>query len=105
MKELRLDFSDYSSVEQEKDEFFKKKKETTDVYVMRVNGEWGAVMPRKRHNVIFSADTGVEITEFIENVKEELLKFGIKPRFRCVQNFGIESKIAENQIFRGKGRE
>lgn len=65
---------------------------------MRVNGDWGAVMPRPRHNVIFNADKGVDLVEFVQNVRDDLLELGIKPRFHCVQNFGIESKIAEHQI-------
>lgn len=76
----------------------------TDIYVMRVNGDWGAVLPRQRHNVIFNADKGVDLVEFITNVKADLAELGINPRFHCVQNFGIESKIAEVQkiLFRGK---
>lgn len=72
-------------------------KRPTDIYIMRVNGDWGAVLPRKRHNVIFNADKGVELIEFVQNVKAELLELGITPRFHCVQNMGIESKIAEHQ--------
>ena len=64
---------------------------------MRVNGDWGAVMPRKRHNVIFNADKGVDLTEFVQNVRADLVEMGIKANFRCVQNFGIECKIAEQQ--------
>ena len=65
-----------------------------EIYIMRVNGDWGAVWPRKRHNIIFNADKGVELTEFVTNVKADLEKLGLKPRFHCVNNFGIECKIA-----------
>lgn len=68
-----------------------------EIYVMCVNGDWGAVWPRKRHNIIFNADKGVELTEFVTNVKADLEELGLKPRFHCVNNFGIECKIAENQ--------
>lgn len=97
MKEQRLNFSDYPAEEQERDATKAERKHYHDVYVMRVNGDWGAILPRKRHNVIFNADKGVELTEFVKDVKEELLEFGIIPRFHCVRNFGIESKIAEHQ--------
>lgn len=99
MEEQRLDFSDYPAKEQEKDVFsnLSKQNRPQDIYVMRVNGDWGAVLPRKRHNVIFNADKGVELIEFVQNVKEDLQDLGINPRFHCVQNFGIESKIAEHQ--------
>lgn len=105
MKQLRLNFSDYSAKEQERDAEKVIRKQSTDIYVMRVNGDWGAVLPRKRHNVIFNADKGVELVEFVQNVKEELLELGIKPRFHCVKNFGIESKISEHQhLFIDKSR-
>lgn len=102
MKEQRLDFSDYPAKEQEQDVFsnLSKQNRPKDIYVMRVNGDWGAVLPRKKHNVIFNADKGVELVEFITNVKADLQDLGITPRFHCVQNFGIESKIAECQLNR-----
>ncbi len=102
MKQGQLNFSDYSAKEQEQDaqrhktqkeQYFKR-----EVYVMRVNGEWGAVMPKRRYNVIFNADAGVELVEFVQKVKADLEELGIKPHFHCVQNFGIESKIAEHQM-------
>lgn len=103
MKEQRLDFSDYSAKEQEQDaqrhEFNKGQYFKREIYVMRVNGDWGAVMPKRRYNVIFNADKGVELVEFVQKVKCDLEERGIKPRFHCVQNFGIESKIAEQQQF------
>lgn len=36
-------------------------KRPKDIYVMRVNGDWGAILPRQRHNVIFNADKDVSI--------------------------------------------
>lgn len=102
MKEQRHDFSDYSAEEQEMDaqryEFNKEQYFKREVYVMRVNGEWGAVMPKRRYNVIFNADAGVELVEFVQKIKADLEELGIKPRFHCVQNFGVESKIAEHQM-------
>ena len=102
MKQGRLNFSDYSAKEQEQDaqrhEFNKGQYFKREIYVMRVNGDWGAVMPKRRYNVIFNADKGVELVEFVQKVKCDLEELGIKPRFHCVQNFGIESKIAEHQM-------
>ena len=69
----------------------------TDIYVVRVNGDWGAIIPRPRHNWVFNADKGVELTEFITEVKADLKELGLAPRFHCVQNFGIENTIAEQQ--------
>lgn len=106
MKQLRLNFSDYSAEQQERDIYgsLSKSNRPKDIYVMRVNGDWGAILPRQRYNFIFNADKGVELTEFITSVKADLQELGINVRFHCVQNFGIESKIAEHQhlILRGK---
>ena len=100
-REQRLPFSDYPPDEQERDATKAERKHYHDIYVMRVNGDWGAVLPRKRHNVIFNADKGVNLVEFVQDVKKELTRLGIKTRFHCVQNFGIESKIAEHQNIMG----
>lgn len=62
---------------------------------MRVKGDWGAVMPRPRYNIIFNADKGVELVEFITNVKKDLEELGLHPRFHCVRNYGIQCKILE----------
>lgn len=64
---------------------------------MRVNGEWGAILPKRRYNVIFNADVGVDLVEFVQKIRVDLEELGIKPHFHCVKNFGIESKIAEQQ--------
>lgn len=97
MKQLRIPFTDYPPQEQERDARRAERRKTSEVYIMHVNGDWGAVMPRKRHNVIFNADKGVDLTEFVQNVRDDLVEMGIKANFRCVQNFGIECKIAEQQ--------
>lgn len=103
MEEQRFNFSDYSAKEQEQDaQRYKTQKEQylkREVYVMRVNGEWGAVLPKRRYNVIFSADAGVDLVEFVQKVKADLEELGIKPHFHCVKNFGVENKIAEQQQF------
>lgn len=96
-KQLRIDFPDYSAEQQEQDAKARKMYMSQEIYVMRVNGNWGAVWPRKRHNIIFNADKGVELTDFVTNVKADLEELGLKPHFHCVQNFGIECKIAEHQ--------
>ena len=100
MEQGRLDFSDYPAHEQELDaQRHIANIAKREVYVMRVNGEWGAVLPKRRYNVIFNADAGVELVEFVSKVKADLEELGIKPHFHCVHNFGIESKIAEHQQF------
>lgn len=101
MKQLRIPFPDYSEEQQEQDVqrhvAAVNKMYNRELYVMRVNGDWGAVMPKRRHNVIFTADAGVDLVEFVSEVKRDLEKFNIKPHFHCVRNFGIESEIAKSQ--------
>ena len=97
MEEQRIPFPDYPVKEQEHDAKKAKNKNIKEVYVMRVNGDWGAIMPRPRHNLIFNADKGVELTKFIENLRKDFKEFGWKARFHNVMNYGIECKIAEYQ--------
>lgn len=101
MKEQRIDFSDYTAEQQEADAARNNKEKPSlpfEVYVMKVNGEWSGVMPRAKHNIIFSPDNGVDLKEFVEDVQEDLAKLGIKPRFRCVNNFGIAKEILKAKM-------
>jgi hypothetical protein len=101
MKELRLNFEDYTAEQQEKDAALNSREKPVlpfEVYVMRVNGEWSGVMPRAKHNIIFSPDNGVELKDFVEDVQEDLAELGIKPRFRCVNNFGIAKEILKAKM-------
>lgn len=97
MREQRLNFDDYSTDEQERDANKKERAKYLNAYVMRVNGEWGAILPHKRHNIIITADKGVELADFVKEVKAEFEELGLKIRFHCVQNFGIENEIAKFQ--------
>lgn len=100
-KQLRIDFPDYTAEEQEADVEKNTKEKPRlpfEVYVMRVNGEWSGVMPRAKHNIIFSPDSGVDIKEFVEDVQADLAQFGIKPKFRCVNNFGIAREVLKAKM-------
>lgn len=96
MTQLRLPFSDYSAEQQERDAKRAEQLKKTDVYVSMVDGVWNAIIPRK-HNIIINGLKGEQLTEFVKNVSDDLVEMNIKPRFHCVQNFGIECKIAEHQ--------
>ena len=101
MKEQRLNFSDYTAEQQEADAARNNKEKPRlpfEVYVMRVNGEWSGVMPRAKHNIIFSPDSGVDLKEFVEDVQADLAQFGIKPKFRCVNNFGIAKEVLKAKM-------
>ena len=92
--EQRLDFPDYPAVEQERDAEKAKRKSFTDVFVIKLNGKIGGVIPRQHHNWIFTSDAGVELRTFYKDVKEDLEALGLKPRFHCVQNFGISEEFS-----------
>lgn len=99
MEEQRLDFKDYPAKEQQRDvqkheaELLKKYKR--ELYVCNVNGELGAILPKRKHNVIFLPDSGVSFEDFITDVKNSLEKCNIVPHFHCVRNFGIENEITK----------
>lgn len=101
MKDERIPFPDYPAKEQEQDErkhaAAVDKAVSREIYIMRVNGDWGAIMPKRRHNYIITADKGVDLTEFVSEVRKDLEKLGLKPHFHCVRNFGIENEIAKIQ--------
>lgn len=95
-KQLRINFPDYSAEEQEFDMAKAEKMKQTDVYVSRVDGVWNAVI-RKKHNIVISGKKGEELIEFVSNIIEDLKELGIKPKFRCVQNQGIDGFLKRNQ--------
>ena len=64
-----------------------------EVYVMKVKGQWCGFMPRPKMSIIFNAQKGVELPEFITDIREELADMGIDVKFRCIVNRGIENHI------------
>lgn len=96
MTQRRFDFPDYSAKEQEQDVERAERLEQTNVFISRAEGVWNAIV-RKKHNIVISGQKGEELIEFVSNVIEELKEFGIKPKFRCVQNQGIDGFLKRNQ--------
>lgn len=89
MKQLRIDFPDYSAEEQERDA---NRFKPNEIYLSRVNGEWGAVMLRKYGAVVFNAGN-TPFIDFVQGIMEDYPDF----KLRCVKNFGINEKIAQYQ--------
>lgn len=98
MKELRFDFPDYPAAEQEKDAARAARLKQSEIYVMKVGGAWGGYMPRPKCSITFNAKRGIELAEFIQDLKQELDEMGIKPRFRCVENQGVAEHIKQQQF-------
>lgn len=98
MKQLRIDFPDYPAKEQEKDIERSQCLKQIETYVMRVDGVWGAYIPRPRHSISITGNKGENLPEFIKGVTEKLDEFNIKPRFRCILNKGVEDFIKQQII-------
>lgn len=96
--QTRIPFPDYPPEEQERDIKRAERLKQSEIYVMRVEGAWGGYMPREKFSMVFNAERGVELTEFIKNLKEELEEMNIKPRFRCIENQGIAEHIKQHQF-------
>ena len=64
-----------------------------DIYLMRVDGAWGAVIPSKCLTVV-NAPKSADLIEFYHELKEMFPDH----RMRCVMNKGIADKIRQHQI-------
>lgn len=99
MKELRIDFPDYSADSQERDAQRYERRSKKDIYIMRVDGVWGAFMPRDKCSISLAGKQGQELASFILEAQDfftEELK--IKPNFHCVLNRGIEHHLRQHII-------
>ena len=65
-----------------------------DVYMMKIDGRWHGFMPRPRCSMIFSAEKGMDLTDFYAVLKEDFAEMKIDARFRCIyDNRGMERRI------------
>ena len=76
-----------------KTEQLKGGKMIKDIYLMRVDGAWGAVIPSKCLTVV-NAPKSADLIEFYHELKEMFPEH----RMRCVMNKGIADKIRQHQI-------
>ena len=63
------------------------------IYLMRVDGAWGAVIPSKCLTVV-NAPKSADLIEFYHELKEMFPEH----RMRCVMNKGIADKIRQHQV-------
>lgn len=88
-KQFRIDFPDYPAKEQERDA---SKLKINEIYLSKVNGEWGAIMLRKYGTVVFNAGK-TPFAKFVKGIIEDYPEH----KLRCVRNYGIDEKIAQQQ--------
>ena len=95
----RIPFPDYTPSQQERDVDKYKRRNSTDVYVMRVNGVWNGYIPDKDYPAAFTGKRGEELKDFISGLKQKLEeKYHIKPMFHNIINQGIEDYLKQQMI-------
>ena len=98
-KEQRIDFPDYTAENQERDAEKYNEKQKKDVYIVKVQGTYGAYLPRESLPLSVNSNHGQKFTEFVMETKDFFEKeLNIKPRFHCVLNKGIEENIQQQII-------
>lgn len=108
-QQTRIPFPDYSPEEQRRDAKRYAEKQKKDVYVMRINGVWGAFLPRPKYSMSITGQRGQDLTTFIGDMKQLFEEdYHILPRFRCVVNKGIEDHLIQQieiqKLLRKEGR-
>lgn len=99
MKQLRIDFPDYTAKEQERDAQRYDRLSKKDIYIMRVDGVWGAFMPRDKCSISLTGKQGQELAPFILEAQDFFTEeLNIKPNFHCVLNRGIEHHLRQQII-------
>lgn len=94
MKQLRIDFPDYTADNQERDAERHEERQKKDIYIVKVRGTYGAYLPRESLPISVNSDHGDNLTSFYGKAKDFFEnELHIKPRFHCVLNHGIEEHI------------
>lgn len=95
--QLQLPFSDYTPENQERDYNSYKTgygKSTMlknkDVFIIKVDKKWNALMVGKRSTIIIQPDGNPDIKEFREQLVEDFREEGYYPRIRHLNNTGLE---------------
>lgn len=105
IKELRIDFPDYTADNQERDAKHYEEKQKKDVYIIKVRGNYGAYMPDGDDFISYGNSKAKDLTEFYKVAHKYFEKLKIKPRFHCIHNQGIEEYILQQiQIQKLLGR-
>lgn len=105
MKELRIDFPDYTAENQERDARKFEERQKKDVYIVKIRGHYGAYMPDGNDFISYGNFDVKDLKEFYECSNRYFAKLKIKPKFHCIHNQGIEDYILQQvQIQKLLGR-
>ena len=105
IKELRIDFPDYTAQNQERDAQRNSEKQKKDVYIVKIKGNYGACMPDGDDFISYGNSKAKDLTEFYKVAHKYFEKLGINPKFHCILNQGIEDFILQQiQIQKLLGR-
>lgn len=105
MKELRINFPDYTADNQERDAKRFEERQKKDVYIVKIRGHYGAYMPDGDDYISYGNHDAKDLTEFYKHAHKYFEKLGIKPKFHCIHNQGIEDYILQQvQIQKLLGR-
>ena len=91
--EQRFDFPDYTAQNQERDAKRYEERQKKDVYIVKVKGNYGAYMPDGDDYISYGNHEAKDLTSFYKVAKPYFEKLGIKPKFHCIHNQGIEDYI------------
>lgn len=95
-RQLRIDFPDYTPQQQEIDANRHERAGYTEVYLSKVDGVWNALVPRELYYVI-NGNNGEDLTMFCKRLRKAMQEdFKLKPKFRCIQNSGIDEYFKRN---------
>ena len=104
-KQLRIDFPDYTASNQERDAKRYEEQQKRDVYIVKIRGTYGAYMPDGEDYISYGNYEAKDLTEFYKCAHKYFDKLGIKTKFHCIHNQGIEDYILhEAQIQKLLGR-
>lgn len=105
MKQLRIDFPDYTTENQERDAQRHAELQKKDVYIVKIRGHYGAYMPDGNDYISYGNFDAKNLKEFYECSNIYFAKLKIKPKFHCIHNQGIEDYILQQvQIQKLLGR-
>ena len=103
-EQLSLPFPDYPPEAQQKDRAKAARLARTEVYVMKVNGCWGAYVPQRKYPIsINSLDRNIDLNEFIPDVKSIIERqMSLKPNFHYIRNDGVSEHLINQFIIQNK---
>lgn len=95
-KQLRFDFPDYTADNQERDISRYETRINKEVYIVKIRGNYGAYLPDGDDNIFYENFKAKNLGDFYGVAKSFFNKIGIKPKFHCILNEGIENHILQH---------